>query len=121
METSVQQAARLLVALDEMIELEHGLLRGAAYDAATELRERAGPLVRRLVELSSLPGVGELAPRVNAVVERSTRHAALLQEKMEELGAEIRRTDQARHRAAQLAPVYSRPPGSVMPRFLATS
>lgn len=119
METPVQQAARLLIALNELIDQEGMYLHGGSFDLAAEIRERAEPIVAKLVELSGLPGVRDFSPQVNAVVQRNARHSILLQEKMDELGAEIRRTDQARHRAAQLAPAYARAPGSVIPRFLA--
>ena len=119
MESPVQHAARLLVALNELIDQEGMYLRGGSYDLAADIRERTAPIVRQLVELSGLPGVSDFRVQVAAVVERSARHSALLQERMVELGAEIRRTDQARQRAAQLAPAYVRSPDVIVPRFLA--
>ena len=119
METPVQQAARLVAALNDLIRQEGDYLSAGSFDAAAEIRERADPIVRQLVELSDAPGVKNFTPQVNALVERSALHSTLLQEKMDELGAEIRRTDQARHRVAQLAPSYVRSPGSVVPQFLA--
>jgi hypothetical protein len=54
------------------------------------------------------------------VVERSDRHAAFLEEKMRAVQAELQRTDQARHRAAQVAPAYAgRTPKATARRFLA--
>ena len=119
METPVQHAARLLIALNELIEQEGLHLRAASYDQVLEIRHRTEPVVRQLVELSGQPGVNQLRVQVNELVERSAAHSRFLQERMDEVGAEIRRTDQARHRAAQLAPAYVRPPGVIVPRFLA--
>jgi hypothetical protein len=109
----------LLVALNELVEQEGMYLRGGSFGLVAGIRQRTDPIVRQLVELSSLPGVSDLRGQVAAVVERSARHSVMLQEKMEGVGAEIRRTDQARHRAAQLVPAYVRPPSAVVPRFLA--
>ncbi len=119
METPVQMAARLLTALDELTEQEGMYLRGGYYDLAVETRQRAEPLVRRLTGMAGLPALGELRSQVAAVLEHSERHAAFLREKLEELGAEIRRIDQARHRVAQVAPAYSRSPGAGTPHFQA--
>ena len=119
METPVQCATRLLVAFSELIEQEGMYLRGGSFDLVAKIRERTGPIVRQLVELSSLPGVGNFRGQVAALLERSAQHSALLEEKMEEAVAEIRRTDRARHRAAQLAPAYVRSPDVVAPRFSA--
>ncbi len=119
METPVQQTARLLIALNELIEQEGVHLRADHFDLVGDIRQRTDPIVRQLVALAGLPGVAEFRLQVIAVVERSSHHARLLQARMEELGAEIRRTDQARHRAAQLAPIYVRSPGAAVPQFLA--
>ena len=119
MESPVQQAARLLGALSDLIGLEESYLRAGAYEMMAELRERSAPVVQQLVELAQQPGVNQFEPRVAALVRRSALHSVILDEKMQELGAEIRRTDQARRRAAQLAPAYVRSPGSVVPKFLA--
>jgi hypothetical protein len=119
METPIQQAARLLIALNELMDQEGMHLREGSFELVAEVRKRAGPLVRHLVTMSGLPGVSDFRPQVTALVERSAHHAALLQEKMEEFRAEIRRTNQARHRAVQLVPAYARPAGTAPKRFLA--
>lgn len=119
METTVQCVARLLTALDELTEQEGMYLRGGFYDLAVETRQRAEPLVRLIASSASLPDIGELRPQVAAVLAHSEQHAAFLRGKLEELGAEIRRIDQARHRIAQVAPAYSHSPGVETPRFQA--
>jgi len=120
MESPTQLAHRLLTSLEELIEQEGTYLRGGHYDLAVEVRERSEPLVSGLVGIAGLPGVGDLGPRVRVVVERSDQHGAYLQEKIQALGAELQRNDQARHRAAQVAPAYARrSPGSAAPRFQA--
>ena len=119
METQIQTAARLLTALDELIEQEGVCLHGGYYDLALQARQRSAPIVTELVRLADVPGVNDFRPRVAAAVGRSALHAAFLQEKLKEVGAEIRRVNQARHRAAQLAPAYVRPPSVIVPRFVA--
>src|SRR4051812_29224004 len=101
METPLQCATRLLVALDELVTQEGTFLRAGSFGLAAEIRGRAGPVVARLVELSNFPGVSELRAKVIAIVERSSVHAAILDEKIAEFRAEIRRTDQARQRTNQ--------------------
>jgi hypothetical protein len=119
METPVQCVARLLVALNELVDREGMHLRSGSYSLAAEVRRRTDPIVRRLVELSSSPGVSDFRAEVMAVVERSAVHSALLKEKMDECRAEIRRNDQARRRTAQLVPAYVRNPNGGRARFLA--
>jgi hypothetical protein len=119
METPVQCAARLLIALNELVDREGMHLRSGSYRLAAEVRRRTDPLVRRLVELSNLPGVSDFRAEVMAVVEKSAVHSALLKEKMDECHAEIRRNDQARRRTAQLVPAYVRNPNGGRTRFWA--
>lgn len=119
METPIQMVARLLTALDELIEQEKMCLHGGYYERAVQIRERSAPIVDQLVKLAYAPGVDAFRPRVAAVVGRSARHAAFLQEKIEELGAEIRRINHARFRAAQVAPAYAPDSGGLAPRFQA--
>ena len=119
METPGQTAARLLASLEELIEQEGMYLRGGFYDLAVETRERAAPFVQRLCATANLPDVAEHRPRIEALIRRSAGHATFLQEKIEELGVEIRRTDQARFRAVQMAPAYARASGTAAPRFQA--
>lgn len=118
-ETPFQCAARLLIALDELVAQEGNYLRAGSFVLAAGVRARTEPVVSRLVELSQSPGVPELRGKVAAIVERSSRHAAILEEKIAEFRAEIRRIDQARHRTNQLAPAYVRPPTANPQRFVA--
>lgn len=119
METPLQEATRLLSALDELVDQEGMYLRGGYYDLAVETRDRADPLVRRLVQLDGPPELMVLRPQLEAVLAKSTVHATLLQQKMSELRAEIQRTEQARHRNAQMRPAYGRNPALAAPRFQA--
>jgi hypothetical protein len=121
METPARKASRLLLALDELIAQEGMYLRAGYFDLAVETRERAEPLVQELVAMADMPGVSDYRPQVKALLENSDRHAAFIQEKLKELGAEIRRTDQALHLAHQMVPAYVRSAGAaVAPRLLAT-
>lgn len=119
METPVQCVVRTLRALNELIDREGMYLRGGECDLAAEMRLRADPLVQQLVDLAGSPGVSDFGPQVEALLRRNHRHSALLQQKMEELRAELIRAHQARHRATQFAPVYAQAPEAVTPRFLA--
>ncbi len=120
METPGQKASRLLVALDELVAQEGMYLRAGYFDLAVETRERAEPLVQELVAMADLAGVSDYQPRVRALLECSDRHAAFIQEKLTELGTEIRRTDQALHLAHHMVPAYARSDTAVVPRLLAT-
>ena len=117
METPAQTAARLLGALQELTEQEGMYLRGGYYDLAGDIRRRTAPLVQQLVALADQPGVQDFQAEVRTLVEQSERHSGFLREKMVELGAEIRRTDQARLRTAQVAPAYTHPAGAAVTRF----
>ncbi len=119
METPFQCASRLLVALDELVAREGVYLRAGSFELAAKVRESAGPVVGRLVELSHFPEVAAMRARVMAIVERSRQHSLILEEKMTEFRAEMRRTDQARQRTSQLAPAYVRPPAAKNQRFVA--
>ena len=122
MEVPRETVARLLAALDTLVEQEGMYLRGGYYDLSAETRQRADPLVQRLVALAADPAVAdEFRPRVTAVLERSAGHAEFLRGKLEDLAAEIRGTDQARQRAAQIAPAYAPalPRAAVISRFQA--
>jgi len=119
METPDQAAARLLTALEDLIEQEGMYLRGGYYDLAAETRDRASPLVQQICATARLPDVGDYRPRIDALLTRSAGHAAFLADKLKELGAEIRRTDQARFRAMQMVPAYARSAGAAAPRFQA--
>jgi len=112
-------AARLLAALEDLIGREGMYLRAGQYDLVVSNRRRTEPLVRQLAAMADLPGVRELRPLLDATLERSERNAALLREKMQELGYELRRTNQARYRTAQVAPAYSQTAGASTPRFAA--
>jgi hypothetical protein len=92
-------------------------LRGGYYDLALETRQRADPLVQQLVTLASEPNLEDFRPQVAAVLERSASHGAFMQEKLNELAAEIQRTNQARQRTAQVAPIYAGAPPLAVPRF----
>jgi len=119
MEAPVQTAARLLGALDELIDREGNFLRGGDYQQALQIRERSEPIVSALVRLAYAPGVSGFRPQVAAAIGRSAQHAAFLQEKMAQAGAEIQRLTIAHHRAAQLAPAYAPVPFGARPRFQA--
>lgn len=107
METPTQFAARLFTALAELVEQEGMYLRGGYYDLALETRQRADPLVQQLVTLASEPSLGDFRLQVTAVLERSASHGAFMQGKLTEIATEIRRTNQARQRTAQVAPIYA--------------
>lgn len=119
METAVETATRLLSALGELVDQEGMYLRGGYYDLAREVRQRAAPVVQSLTGLAGQPGVGALEPQIMAVVRRGEDHAGFLREKLVELSDEIRRTDRARQRTAQVAPAYKQTSGAAAARFRA--
>lgn len=119
METATHQAARLLLALEELVEQEGIFLRGGYYDLAAEIRNRAAPLVDQLAGLAGQPGIDSYQPRVAALQTRSAEHADFISRKMIELTVELRRIDEARHRASQVAPAYTRSLDRGTPRWSA--
>jgi len=119
MDTPARKAARLLDALDELVGDEGLYLRGGHYDLAVETRQRTAPLVDALAAMAGDPAMADFQPRVAALVRRGTAHDEFLKSKMGEMGEEIRRTDQARYRAAQMAPAYATGRGVAASRFLA--
>lgn len=107
METSAQQAARLLIAVEELADRESTFLRGGYYDLATESRERTEPLVQQLIRLAGQPGLDAYQPSVTALQARNAENDAFLSGKMTELAIELRRIEEARQRATRMAPAYS--------------
>jgi len=122
MEAPRETAARLLAALDMLVEQEGMYLRGGYYDLSVETRQRAEPIVQHLATLAADPALAdEFRPRITAITERSAIHAEFLRGKLVDLATEIRGNDQARQRVAQVAPAYApaAPRMGVAPRFLA--
>lgn len=119
METPAQKTGRLVGALEELIEQEGMYLRGGYYDLAVEVRERTAPLVEQLVRLARQPEAATWQPRIEVAVTRSQAHATFLQEKMDELRAELRQIEQARHRTVRVLPAYAPAARAIEPRFLA--
>jgi hypothetical protein len=107
METPLQTAARLLAALREMAEQEALLVRSLDLVEAAEVTERMAPLVARLCELAEVPAVGVLRPAVREFMEERLRGLSLIDAHLARLQGELRRVDEARHRLARVAPVYS--------------
>jgi hypothetical protein len=120
METPIQESSRMLQALEELIEQEGMYLRGGYYDLAVQVRDRAAPLVQRLIQLDGQTEVATLRPRVDVLLAKSTVHATFLSQKMSELKAEIDHIERVRHRNARMRPAYGRVPSLVPSGFQAT-
>ena len=106
METPLQTAERLLVSLEDLASKENVSLRHLDLVEAVDASERAAPLVRRLAELAAYPEVLTLRPQVAALIEQRQKSAALLDEHLARVQADLRRIDVARARLARLAPIY---------------
>lgn len=119
MEAPAQQAARLLVALHELVEREGVFLRGGYYDLAVETRERTAPLIRQLAGLAGQPGLEAQQSRVAALQARCAEHENFIRAKIAELNEELQRVERARHRAAQVAPAYAQDPARGFARWRA--
>jgi hypothetical protein len=107
METPLQTAARLLGALREMAEQETVLVRSLDLVEAAQISERMAPLVARLCELATEPAVAVLRGAVREFLGERQRSLALIDAHLARLQDELRRVDEARHRLARVAPVYS--------------
>jgi hypothetical protein len=117
-ETPLQLATRLVAALDELIAQEGTCLRSGCYELAIETRQRAAPIVQRLVSLADQPGMKNFRTQLAGVFAQSAKHGDFLQEKMTDLTAEISRLDRARRRTDQVLPAYAGIPETT-PRFQA--
>lgn len=112
METPVETATRLLVALDDLALQEGALLRSLDVVEAVQVAERAAPLVEKLCALSNDPGLTQLRPRIMDLVQQRRCNATLLDAHLARLQSELRRIDEARTRLARVAPVYGSESGA---------
>ncbi len=109
MESSLQKANRLLVALDELVQEEITLIRTMDFVEAVAVRERSAPLVELLCSLADDPFVAGLHPRVQALLERWSQNHHFLETQLVRLQAELDRVAEARRRLRRVVPAYIRP------------
>lgn len=113
METPLQTATRLLVALEDLTAQESVLLRTLDFVDAVAIQERAAPLVDQLAVLATNPEVTTLRAKVKALVERRLQSRHFLDAQLGRLQSELRRIDEARSRLSRVAPAYVTMPRAV--------
>ncbi len=106
METPLQTATRLLMALEDLTAQESILLRTLDYVDAVALQERAAPLVDQLSALAIHPEVAQLKGKVMSLVDRRQQSRHFLDAQLGRLQSELRRIDEARTRLSRVAPAY---------------
>ena len=106
METPLQTATRLLVALEELAGQETMLIRTMEFVEAVNLQERAAPLVATLCALATEAEVATLRPRVNGLLERWGQNYHFLDTQLGRLHEELQRVSEARGRLRHVAPAY---------------
>ena len=97
MKSAVHTAGRLLDALEEFVERESLLLCAHNFVRMVAVQKRAAPLIARLGQLGSEPGVSALQGRVSALlarrrenISRLFEHRAFLVSERERLAAKRR-------------------------------
>jgi len=106
METPLQTASRLLVALEDLTAQESVLLRTLDFVDAVAVQERAAPLVDQLSALAIHPEVSSLRAKVLGLVDRRLQSRHFLDAQLGRLQSELRRIDEARTRLSRVAPAY---------------
>lgn len=108
METPVQTASRLLIALDELVQEEIALIRTMDFVEAVGVRERTAPLVEMLCSLAEDPQVAGLQAKVTALLDRWSQNHHFLETQLARLQIELNRVNEARLRLRRVVPAYIR-------------
>jgi hypothetical protein len=116
METPAQMCTRLLTALEDLAAQEAATLQARDFATAIAIQDRAAPLVELLAAHREELNDPTLRARVAELFARRSRTGEWLAEQMARVREELRQTDVARRRVAQVAPVYGR--ASTLPRQL---
>jgi hypothetical protein len=117
METPLQTAARLLAALEELVEQETAAMREYDIASALGVTERAAPIVDKLIELSAQPAVVALRPKLEALLVRRRQTAQHLDTQLVRLRTELGQAQRTRVRISRVAPAYGRAVLSVESRL----
>jgi hypothetical protein len=109
METPAQRCARIVSALEDLVNQEAAALRAGDFDAVNEIQDRAAPLVEFLALHATEGDTPQLRQRIGTLETQRQRSADELDAGIARLRDEMQRTTVARRRVAQIAPVYGRP------------
>jgi len=118
MESAAQTCARLLIALEDLVEQEAGLLASEQVLAMADLQDRMAPLVERLVALAPVAD-SSIRVRVQELVQRRSYTGAELASRLLHLRGELDRMAEARHTVNRIAPVYGAMPPAARSQFSA--
>lgn len=108
METPAQMHARLIAALEDLAGQEAAALAARDFRLAVAVQDRAAPLVELLGAHADEVADETLRKRVAALIERRNRNGEWLAEQIARVREQLRETEAARRRVAQVAPAYRR-------------
>jgi hypothetical protein len=106
METSLQAANRLLIALEELVMQETMLIHSLDFVEAVSVRERTGPLVERLCMLAADATIARMRPRVALLLDRWSENHRFLDTQLSRVQDELSRMTEARGRLRRVVPAY---------------
>jgi hypothetical protein len=110
MKSAVETARRLLDTLETFVMQERILLRAGHFTEMAAVQRRASPVIARLCQLGSEPGVASLRGRVVALLARRRENLSCLMERRAFL-CEARERLVARRQQLQFVAAYRRPQG----------
>ena len=107
METPAQMCVRLVTALEDLVAQEAATLQARDFAAAVVIQDRAAPLVSLLGTHGPAVADEALRARIAALLARRSQTGEWLSEQIRRVREELQRTEAAKRRVAQFAPVYS--------------
>ncbi|HVS51297.1 MAG TPA: hypothetical protein VHD62_02985 [Opitutaceae bacterium] len=106
METPAQMCARLIAALEDLAGQEAAALDARDFRGAVTVQDRAAPLVELLCAHADDVADEALRARIAALIERRNRTGEWLAEQIARVREQLRETQVAQRRVAQVAPAY---------------
>lgn len=106
METPQQRCARLVAALEDLVDQEVASVRMDDFETVAALQQRAAPIVAELATHGPARISGTVRSRLATVVERREKGVLQMQRRLDDTRKRLEQLDQSSRRAAQIAPVY---------------
>ena len=108
MATLIEQCARIVDALEDLVAQEAAALRDGEFSTLIALTDRAAPLVDFLSTKAGGLSDRQLRERIMAVYSRRADGATLLAERIRANRLEMATTHATQRTVAKIAPVYGR-------------
>ena len=106
METPAQTCARLVAALEDLVDQEAATLEARDFATVVHLQERAAPLVEHLASHGTDVVDPLLRERIRALHARRQKTGEWLTTQIEQTREALRQNDESRRRATRIAPAY---------------